>query len=60
MQYYVQKKKSTQQENSKVRHWDILHKQKTGQSTHDLHFKHQYELQRNGAGQESNQVPLAF
>ena len=27
-----------------VRHWDLLHALRTGQSTQDLHFKHESEL----------------
>ena len=38
----------------------ILHALRTGQSTPDLHFKHESELHRNGAGQESNLGLFAF
>ena len=31
-----------------VRHWDLLRALRTGQSTRDLHFKHESELHGNG------------
>ena len=43
-----------------VRHWDLLLALRTGQSTQDLHSKHESELNGNGAGRESNPGPLTF
>ena len=43
-----------------VKHWNLLRALRTGQSTQDLHFKHESELHGNSAGRESNRGPLAF
>ena len=44
---------------TEIRHWDLLRLRRTGQSTRDLHFKQEFKLHGNGAGQESKPGPLA-